>query len=94
MRELTWDRLDGKKKRIVRLKTLQTSSDSIICPIKLLLILALRLGNVAETSIDDLLKNTAQRNNRTVLWRYPDRPVLCAFSSVAILPDNPLVIIS
>jgi hypothetical protein len=52
-----------------------------MCPIKLLLTLALRLGNVAETCIEDLVHNTAQRKNRTVLWTFPERPVLCAFSS-------------
>jgi hypothetical protein len=91
MCELICHRLDPKKKRIVVLKALQSSSDSLMCPIKLFLTLALRLGNVAETSIEDLLMHTAQRNNRTVLWRFPKRPVLCALSSVggSILVDKP-----
>jgi len=59
----------------------------MVCPIKLLLTLALRLENVAENSIEDLLMHTARRNNRTVLWSFPERPVLCAFSSAGAAPQ-------
>ncbi|UPX16703.1 uncharacterized protein EKO05_0007091 [Ascochyta rabiei] len=75
------DKADPKKNRIVLLKALPSPRDSLVCPIKLLLALALRLGNVPETCIEDLIKNTARRKNRTVLWSFPERSVHCAFGA-------------
>jgi hypothetical protein len=46
---------------------------------------------VAETSIDELIQHTAQRKNRTVLWKFPELPVLCAFNAngAAVVSDKP-----
>jgi hypothetical protein len=56
--------------------------------IKLLLVMALRTGNVAETSIDDLLETTRKRKNRTVVWRDGTLPVLKAASNSHLLDLN------
>jgi len=75
----------------VLLKALKSPDDSLVCPIKLLLALALRLGNVPESSIEDLIAHTRQRKNHTVLWSFPERPVHCAFTTngAALIPDKP-----
>jgi hypothetical protein len=46
---------------------------------------------VAETSIDELIQHTAQRKNRTMLWKFPELPVLCAFNAngAAVVSDKP-----
>ncbi|KAH5740176.1 hypothetical protein HBI18_048610 [Parastagonospora nodorum] len=49
--------------------------------VKLLLIMALRVGQVEETSIKDLLDTTHKRRDGVVLWKFPDHPVLKAFDS-------------
>jgi hypothetical protein len=54
---------------------------SVVDPIRLLLVLALRTGNVTETSITTLLETTRKRWNRTVAWVDGKRPVLCAKDS-------------
>jgi hypothetical protein len=84
-------RRNPKKNRVVLLKALKSSSDSLLCPVKLLLVLALRLGNVVETTIEGLIQHTAGQDSRIVVWTFPDRPVLCAFSSsgATIMPDRP-----
>jgi hypothetical protein len=52
-----------------------------LCPIKIVLILALRLGHVkGATTIDDVLAQTAVRPDRTVQWTDPFQPVLPAFT--------------
>ncbi|KAK9234527.1 hypothetical protein V1525DRAFT_412862 [Lipomyces kononenkoae] len=73
--------------REVTLKTLK--DDNIICPIKLLLTLALRLGNVHARTIDEVLHLAAQRSDKSIDWAYPQRPVLCAFGKGYIQPDKP-----
>jgi hypothetical protein len=57
----------------------------------LLLITALRLGNVPEQSIDQLLEHTRARKNKTIVWSHPERPVLCAIGQIGatILVDKP-----
>lgn len=73
------------------LKALKSPDDSVVCPVKLLLTLALRLGNISESSIHDLITHTRQRKNQTVLWAFPERPVHCAFTTggAALVPDKP-----
>lgn len=51
-----------------------------MCPIKLLLVLALRTGAVAETRIESLLSNVTARASRRVVWKHPKRPVLAKFA--------------
>jgi hypothetical protein len=48
-----------------------------MCPIKIILILAHRSGNVHSTTTEEVLNHTKGRADQTVQWRHPDRPVLC-----------------
>lgn len=57
-------------------------------PIKLLIIMALRTGNVAETTYDALLATTRQRKNRTIEWKDPKLPIIRRISASA-LSDMP-----
>jgi hypothetical protein len=70
---------------------LKENNNNVICPIKLLLILALRLGNVHAKTIDEVLWLTAQRRDKTVIWAHLTRPILCAFdhSGRSLKPDKP-----
>jgi hypothetical protein len=52
----------------------------LLCPIKIILIVALRLGAVRAKSIDELLTQTAQRRDRTLQWVDSSRPVLPAIN--------------
>jgi hypothetical protein len=59
-------------------------------PIKLILIMALRTGNVAETSITTLLETTRRRKNRTIAWVDAKRPIVCsADAGHALYTDRP-----
>ncbi|KAK9361349.1 hypothetical protein V1504DRAFT_475196 [Lipomyces starkeyi] len=82
---------DGTNNREVTLKTLKDNKDNTVCPIKLLLILALRLGNVHARTIDEVLHLAAERSDKTIHWVYPQRPVLCSFRGPGafIQPDKP-----
>ncbi|KAH3949456.1 hypothetical protein HBI24_049340 [Parastagonospora nodorum] len=74
---------------VVRLLPL-SASFNVSDPIKLLIIMALRTGNVDQTSWDDLAKVTKRRQNRTIVWKDPALPVLRALkSSHAIILDTP-----
>lgn len=59
---------------------LENLSQSVACPIKLLLVLALRLGYVHGTTVEDCLAHTARRMDRTIQWKAPDAPVFCRMS--------------
>jgi hypothetical protein len=70
---------------------LKENKDNVIWPIKLLLILALRLVNVHAKTVDEVLQLASQRRDKTVIWAHPTRHVLCAFGSCGqrIEPDKP-----
>lgn len=70
---------------------MKENKDNVVCPIKLLLILALRLGNVNARTVDEVLQLAGQRRDRAVIWAHPRRPVLCAFSkgNGSIKSDTP-----
>lgn len=51
---------------------------NVCCPIKLLLIWALRVGAVPQTSWDELLANLRATKSHSVCWTRPDYPVFCA----------------
>ena len=73
------------------LRALERAEDNLLCPIKLILILALRLGNVEGKTIDELLVKTQGRRNKTIKWTNEERPLCCAFWSrgSALHPDKP-----
>lgn len=64
--------------RIVRLEALKDNENNIICPIRFLLILALRLGNVFGSTIAEVLSTTYRRTDKTVKWTHGKRPVMVA----------------
>jgi len=72
----------GLKSRKLKLKALR-NDDNTICLIRVLLILAIRPGNVREHSINDLLRQTTLRANKTIQWKHPEQPVLCDFGNVS-----------
>ncbi|KAF2785651.1 hypothetical protein K505DRAFT_344476 [Melanomma pulvis-pyrius CBS 109.77] len=76
--------------RKIILKALPTTQHPMICPIKLLLVLALRFGNVDALSITELLARLLRQKKKTIVWRYPERPVLCGFhGEQSVMIDEP-----
>ena len=69
---------DLSKNLKVRLESHSEPEDFIICPIKWLLILALRTSVVVQTNIRDLTEAVDKLHNKSLVWQTPDRPVLCA----------------
>ncbi len=67
------------------LRSCDQSTDNVLCPIKYLLILALRTGNVASTTLEDLLEEARQDPLKRVQWLRPDSPVFCAFANTSRL---------
>lgn len=50
-------------------------SHNTVCAVKLILILALRLGYVDSSTLDGVLRNAAQHADGTIKWTKPDAPV-------------------
>ena len=67
-------RLETGEDRDIPLRTLRDPSLNVVCPVKLLLIQALRSGNIL--SLDDALTQAFLRRDRTIQWLYPQRPVI------------------
>ncbi|SMR55280.1 unnamed protein product [Zymoseptoria tritici ST99CH_1E4] len=59
------------------IEPLEHPGQSVVCVIKLLLIIALRFGRVNHTSLEDLLAEASDRFYKSVVWKYPEAPVLC-----------------
>ncbi|KAF2742274.1 hypothetical protein M011DRAFT_490750 [Sporormia fimetaria CBS 119925] len=70
---------DGGVSRQVLLKSQRMPNNLHVCPIKAVLIMALRTSNVDEPDIDELLRVTRSRPNKAVKWTHPERPVLPQF---------------
>ena len=66
----------------VYIDPLVQKEQNAICCIKLLLIVALRSGQL-DGDIARVLEETAQRQDRTIQWRFPNRPVLPALATVS-----------
>jgi hypothetical protein len=58
----------------VPIRTLCDPALNVICPVKLLLIQALRAGNIS--SLDDALTQASLRHDRTIQWLHPNRSVI------------------
>jgi hypothetical protein len=71
------------------LRTLRDPSLNMICPVKLLLIQALRSGNIS--SLDNALAEVSRRHDRKIRWSYPDRLVVPQLTgnTALILWDTP-----
>lgn len=63
--------------RLVFVDPLPEGSQSAICLIKVLLIVALRLGRVYGKTLNEVLVHTAGTPNRMVQWTKPEAPVIC-----------------
>lgn len=51
--------------------------DPIMCPVKLLLVPALRSNNSHGSTIEEVLSHAGNRVDRRIIWRNPDLPVFC-----------------
>lgn len=59
--------------------------DPMMCPVKMLLIIALRTGVTHGASIEDVLSYAVTRVDRGIKWMHPDRPVF--FAMAGKMPD-------
>jgi hypothetical protein len=84
MRSNKGQKLDAGKYNNVTLNALPDTTDNIVDPIKLILIMAIRSGNICG-SIGDILHDTSKRIDRLVQWKFPDRPVLCTTETNGIM---------
>jgi hypothetical protein len=70
----------GFKRGLKRFESIDEPGLVMMCPVKIVLVLALRLGHTAvHTSLNDLIAATTARGDKIVQWRDPHQPVLCAF---------------
>jgi hypothetical protein len=56
---------------------LEDPSQSVVCVVKMLLVIALRFGRVRHTTIEEVLAQAAGRYDGIVEWADPEAPVLC-----------------
>lgn len=62
---------------VVFIDPLEDASQSVVCVVKMLLIIALRFGRVRYTTIEEVLAHAAERYDGVVEWANPEAPVLC-----------------
>ncbi len=82
-------RLDPRKNRKITLSCLAERQDNVVCPIKLLLVLARRHGVVAATSIDQLFEDTRSSGSRTIVWLALELLLLCQVDHKHALGKEP-----
>lgn len=82
---------DPNHNRTVHIPVLQTPSDNNVCVIKMLLIVALRTGSIRGTTLDEMLKDTAKRSDKTIQWAHGTRPVIAQITAGGgpLLLDEP-----
>ena len=70
---------------------MEDGAQSVVCVIKVLLVVALRLGRVKGTSIDNVLATASSRHDGLIEWTGPEAPVLCQMSRgvTSVLLDKP-----
>lgn len=66
--------------RNIRIDALHSNTYNAVCPVKLLLIHALRVGAVDAKSWSELKAQTLSRADKTVQWATPDHPVIAAMN--------------
>ncbi|CEL11051.1 hypothetical protein ASPCAL14158 [Aspergillus calidoustus] len=77
----------------VTLEPLPDNALNIACPIKMILIWALKKGLVYGTAIEQVLQHTSQQPGGKVLYKYPDRPIFSTFESPrALTPTDDLLL--
>lgn len=83
---LTYSRNHRNVDKVVIVKALDdVQGNNTICPIKLLLIHALRTGHVAYTSVESLLRSVQSTPSRTIQWTHQSDPVIAAIKSTCFL---------
>ncbi|KAK9316758.1 hypothetical protein V1524DRAFT_425467 [Lipomyces starkeyi] len=55
-----------------------------MCTVSLLMIHALRHGLVVGSNIQEVLEHAANTADGRVVWTFPDRPILCAFTRTGV----------
>ena len=83
------DRLNPRHNRKVLFRVIPEIEGNVVCPIKKLLISAIRLGAVRGT-IEEILAKTAARRDKTLQWAdgRGSSPVLCGFDIQPLIVDK------
>jgi len=83
------DRQDDHN-QLVTISALPDPTDSVICPVRLLLTHALRAGVCQATTFSDVVRLIECSPRKTLSWLHPKWPVLCALSGSATgyLPEQ------
>ncbi|KFY43691.1 hypothetical protein V494_01849 [Pseudogymnoascus sp. VKM F-4513 (FW-928)] len=85
-------KLNPRQNRKVLLRVMPEQENNILCPIKMLLISAMRLGAVQGT-IEQVIASAAARRDKTIQWTdgRGGSPVLCGFETAAhlVIIDKP-----
>ncbi|KAL1623785.1 hypothetical protein SLS54_004246 [Diplodia seriata] len=61
--------------RLLPLTALSEPNQNILCPVKLLVILAMRTGAIEARNFSELVGSMTRMRDRTARWKYPKRPV-------------------
>ncbi|KAK9236110.1 hypothetical protein V1525DRAFT_389767 [Lipomyces kononenkoae] len=81
MPDNTLPRFEMNDDRTVFFRAQHDPSKNVICPVKLLLVQALRTGNIKDSSpLGDALLNPSRRADKNIQLSFPDRPVIPAIS--------------
>ncbi|KAH7354634.1 hypothetical protein BKA65DRAFT_226378 [Rhexocercosporidium sp. MPI-PUGE-AT-0058] len=67
---------NSSSNRVVDIDALDLAQDNALCPVKWLLIHALRHGLVQSQIFEGLVYRASRRLDSTVVWAYPEYPVL------------------
>ena len=59
----------------MRRNALEEDEDSMICPVRLLLVLAMRSGNVHGTTLQEVLTTAQSQKDHRIRWRNPELPI-------------------
>ena len=73
-----------------RYDALVDPSNSLLCPIRLILTHALRIGAIAATSFEGVMGLIRANRTKTLPWTHPEWPLLCKIRGPAFLcPSEP-----
>ncbi|THX63178.1 hypothetical protein D6D08_08296 [Aureobasidium pullulans] len=72
---------DPSRNTVVTLESSDTGCYNVMDPATLAIVMALRIGATAATSIEDLVEATIARPDRTMQWAFRERPVLCCIEN-------------
>ncbi|THZ11663.1 hypothetical protein D6C91_09101 [Aureobasidium pullulans] len=72
---------DPSQNTVVTLESSDVGCYNVMDPATLAIVMALRIGATAATSIEDLVEATIARPDRTMQWAFRERPVLCCIEN-------------